>query len=400
MKWGEKSVIKDLAPTFYNGVNGVQGRETRQVISFGQIFETEDCDLIRYFLSQWKLTEAELSDCLTVAISQNEHSKIQLFLDYHGFVSLQRLLETQAGSGLATLHTLLPYLSANPSAAALLFGAQALLKAIRIKPTIQQQFGTAGMRHETDQDSLEGWDQLLSSGMIDLGGKVEWNGIRFVLSPLGAAIKRHGKSKDPDFMMILKLLNAGCLVNTIAKYAEFGSGIICWTVLLLAIETEDEELVQLLIDHGADVHEAPSLAVKRTPLQQAAEVGSLEIVKLLLRHDVDVNAAPSARSGGTALQFAAISGNCNIAAELLSRGALLYAPPSKVNGRWPIEGAAEHGRLTMIEYLWMAKENTSFPDNVETGFEEVHCRRAMELAERNGHIACRDFIAEIWGLLG
>jgi ankyrin repeat protein len=133
------------------------------------------------------------------------------------------------------------------------------------------------------------------------------------------------------------------------------------------------------------------MGLKRTPLQKAAEANSLELVTLLLGANADANGKPATRGGGTALQLAAIKGNCNIAAKLLECGADLSAPPAVVNGRWPLEGAAEHGRLDMIEFLW---KNNLAGFGV-AGFDEKQCRRAMELAEENGHNPCRDLIAEL-----
>ncbi|KAI1776980.1 hypothetical protein F4818DRAFT_332367 [Hypoxylon cercidicola] len=376
LPWGDRSIINDLI-----SIHSVPDlTDTDQTHLFGSVLPEMDCDLIRYCLSKRGLTESQLKSCLASAVEQNDGPKIQLFLEYSEYLYHKRLFE---GLRLDTLHALLPIIRPNQNMVTLGFGADMIRRAIE------------------DGDSLEDWDQLLSSGMIDLEGHTWWTGKTDDLSPLGAAMERYGRGEDPGFTITKKLLDAGCSVNTIARRGRVDTGIpmepsiVSWTVLLSAVQTKDEELVQLLIDRGADVHQAAALTVKRTPLQQAAEVGSLEIVKLLIKHNVDVNAAPSARGGGTALQFAAISGNCNIAAELLSHGASINAPPSKVNGRWPIEGAAEHGRLTMLEYLWIAKGNTVFPDGDETGFEEKHCRRAMELAEKNGHIACRDFMADM-----
>lgn len=55
----------------------------------------------------------------------------------------------------------------------------------------------------------------------------------------------------------------------------------------------------------------------------------------------------------------------------------------------PIEGAAEHGRLDMIKFLF---------DYNLFGFPEKQCRRAIELAEHNGHLACRNLIRELMSL--
>ena len=118
------------------------------------------------------------------------------------------------------------------------------------------------------------------------------------------------------------------------------------------------------------------------------------MVRLLLEFGAVVNGEPAVRSGGTALQFAAISGNCNMAAELLENGAQLHALPSKVNGRWPLEGAAEHGRLDMIQFLWRAKELSLNG----AGFQERQCLRAMDFARSNGHLGCMDLVADLSGI--
>ncbi|XXG96045.1 hypothetical protein Hte_002322 [Hypoxylon texense] len=378
--WGDKSVIKDLVETF---LIDFWRTEELKVVPLSDFPETENVDLIKCFLSHWGMTADQLSLLLRTAVEQNNHVKARFFLEEAANASRREILESATEGHPALLYSLL---QRDKDLSMLPFGARVLRVAIEEGP-----------------GSTETLDLLLSTNMVNLEGNSasQDQADPKYISPLGFAIQQYEKGKDPEFIIIKRLLEAGCIVNKIAHSETIGPEcpIIASTALLLAIKTRDKELVQLLIDHGADVYAPAALTVKRTPLQQAAEVGSLEIVKLLLiKHGVDVNAAPSARSGGTALQFAAISGNCNIAAELLAHGACLYAPPSKVNGRWPIEGAAEHGRLDMIKCLWMAQENTTFPSNIETGFEEVYCQRAMKLAEQNGHVACRDFIAELAGL--
>lgn len=91
-------------------------------------------------------------------------------------------------------------------------------------------------------------------------------------------------------------------------------------------------------------------------------------------------------SGDTALQLAAMSGNFAIAAELLDWGADLHQPPLKAGGRWPFEGAAEKGRLEMLEFLWKFSGK---------GFDPETCGFAMKVVERKGHLACRDFIRDL-----
>ncbi|KAI0169284.1 hypothetical protein GGR52DRAFT_554482 [Hypoxylon sp. FL1284] len=399
--WGDKSIIDDL--TFVCGRAGLPEEfdfdEQYLKDDIVRMFALIDADVLEHFLSQWRMSTDQISTWLALTTRERNVAKLRLFLDYQQKIShrdaleglLRRLhpyyspsgLDQQEGDPLDDCRFLKDFCT-DQDMATLELGGWAVNVAIKYC-----------------HDDFVGWDQLF--GMIDLQGKPEWGGESYP-SPLGAAIHRH-RERGGGINVITKLLHAGCKVNGIAETDASleTSGLLSWTALQLAIQARDEELVQLLIDHGADVHQLPLFTVKRTPLQEAAEAGSLQIVRLLLKYNCDVNAAPSVRSGGTALHFAAVSGNVNIAAELLSRGAYLYAAPSKVNGRWPLEGAAEYGRLTMIEYLWKAKENTRPASGVGTGkagFEEKHCRSAMTLAEKNGHIACRDLIADLAGLNG
>ncbi|KAI0836765.1 hypothetical protein F5Y06DRAFT_102546 [Hypoxylon sp. FL0890] len=93
------------------------------------------------------------------------------------------------------------------------------------------------------------------------------------------------------------------------------------------------------------------------------------------------------RNGATALRLAAIGGNFTIATILIENGAGLDTSPSPSrNGRWPLEGGAENGRLDMIDLIWYASNRH---------LEKGQCQKAMRLAEYNGHIGCRDKIAEL-----
>jgi len=249
-------------------------------------------------------------------------------------------------------------------------------------------FGTSALIAAIKQglDGLEAVNVLLGCGLIDTESFSSFDEL-----PLGEAIRVSRDGNHADFAVIRKLLDSGCNPNCFVMRTSHNEPVINQTALLVAIGTKSKGLVQLMIDRGADVKKKATMGLKRTPLQKAVEANSLELVTLLLAAKADVNDKPATRGGGTALQLAAIQGNCNIAAKLLECGADLSAPPAVVNGRWPLEGAAEHGRLDMIEFLWKNK-STGFG---VAGFDEKQCRRAMELAEDNGHNACRDLIAEL-----
>ncbi|KAK8026146.1 hypothetical protein PG990_003969 [Apiospora arundinis] len=193
---------------------------------------------------------------------------------------------------------------------------------------------------------------IIKSGKFDLNCQPTWP----FLTPLGAAIEACSVGRGHGLEVVKILLEAGCDPNATTKgrglvYARAASTDSNLTPLLLAIQLKRTDLVTLLLEKHAQVNKEATLGIERTPLQKAAELGCLEIVKQLLSRGADVNAAPAYRRGGTALQLAAISGNCNIACVLFEHGADLHQPPS-ILGRWPLEGAAEHGRLEMIEYLW------------------------------------------------
>ncbi|KAI0856229.1 hypothetical protein F4860DRAFT_529376 [Xylaria cubensis] len=159
------------------------------------------------------------------------------------------------------------------------------------------------------------------------------------------------------------------------------------TACLLAIERGSTEIVRLLLQKGAEVNKPARFGITHTPLQKAAELNNVEIITLLLEYGAEVNAPPAIFDGATALQFTAIHGNCELAMTLLEHGARLDVPPSKgPDGRWPLEGAAENGRLDMIQLLWDANNGP---------FDDKQCQKAMRLAEYYGHLGCKDLIMEL-----
>ncbi|RYP51797.1 hypothetical protein DL768_002944 [Monosporascus sp. mg162] len=373
-EWGNQSIIRDL----------IAAHPLVELPSslYVEALEREDRNTFESLLTLRKPSGHNLRDCLNIAIERDDSSLGHYLIEIGACVS-EVELECAADRHPAMLRDLLDHITH------------------RHKHTITRGFATDALKTAIKGgiDNIECLDILLSSGLIDRD-YIDQEVSSLSVSPLGLAIsmERNNSTKDLGFPIIKRLLDHGCDANSIVHYHRM----ISQTAILKAIELGNKELVQFFIDRGADIHQAPNFSVRRSPLQGAVDAGNLEIIKLLLEKGADVNGAPAISGGGTALQLAAISGNCNVAAELLTHGALLGIPPSRVNGRWPIEGAAEHGRLTMIEFLWKANENIFYPDPCETGFEEKHCRRAMELAAENGHMACRDLIAElsIYGVTG
>ncbi|GKT80328.1 ankyrin repeat protein [Colletotrichum tofieldiae] len=119
----------------------------------------------------------------------------------------------------------------------------------------------------------------------------------------------------------------------------------------------------------------------RTPVQAAAEQGDIALLERLGRLGADINAPPRSSNGGvTALQAASIKGYFGLVSRLLALHADPNAPGAEINGRTAVEGAAERGRLDVVQLL--------LNPGVETyGSGRRQYIRAIEMAREEGHHA-------------
>jgi ankyrin repeat protein len=199
-------------------------------------------------------------------------------------------------------------------------------------------------------------------------------------SPFGFAITKAQPNRNNIVKLILK---KGCDPNGIvlsSSQRRNDEGVeVRMTALVAAVGTNDQSLVRLLLQSGADINFPAKGSVKRTPLQRAAELGLYEMVEYLIRLDADVNAAPAPRNGGTALQLAALKGNLRAVSVLLCYQANVDAPSSVVNGHTALEGAAQHGRLETVKMLLNARTSQS------KGYDGPQFERAKGYARENGH---------------
>ena len=150
-------------------------------------------------------------------------------------------------------------------------------------------------------------------------------------------------------------------------------------------------MVRLLLQYKGDPN-AVFGEMKHTPLQMASRDGSKEMVELLLEQGADVNSPSAKKFGATALQFAAIKGLLGIAYLLLENGADVNAPPAEMGGRTALEGAAEHGRVDMVQLLLNAGANISQDQGGQSQYENA-ARRATE----NSHRAIRRLLESYHG---
>lgn len=188
--------------------------------------------------------------------------------------------------------------------------------------------------------------------------------------PLSAAAK--------SFHWTKRLLDAGAKVN--GKLPGLP------TALQSACAQPNIDIIQLLLDAGADVNAPASPNRGKPALQAAIHVGKTSIIDLLLQHGADCHALAAESHGATALQFAAIDGRIPIAIRLLRAGAEINAPPSITGGRTALEGAAEHGRLDVVSLLL---KNDPDMDGLD-----ARCQRAAKLVAKNGHFVISRLLQE------
>lgn len=165
------------------------------------------------------------------------------------------------------------------------------------------------------------------------------------------------------------------------------------TPLQIAAKSRRVDVARHLLSLGADVNAPPSKIIDlgdgeasfpRTAFQAAVETGETEMIELLLDAGADVHAAPGYDSGATALQLAAGNGYIGIVRRLIALGADVNATGAPRRGRTALQAAAERGRLDMVQFLLECGAATVIDRSTEA--REAYWR-ARGLARRNGHVA-------------
>ena len=145
--------------------------------------------------------------------------------------------------------------------------------------------------------------------------------------------------------LIQGMLDAGADVNTPAAYCDGR------TALQKAASEGCTDIVTLLLSYGADVNAPAGYMNGGSALQKATEEGSTDIVTLLLSYGADVNAIAGHTYDKTALQIAVEKGCTDIVALLLSYGADVNAPAGYAYSRTALQGAAEKGCTDIVTLL-------------------------------------------------
>lgn len=151
------------------------------------------------------------------------------------------------------------------------------------------------------------------------------------------------------------------------------------TVFQNAVNDEYEVIVELMIQAGADVNAPAGERGGRTALQAAVMKGNMALVELLLDSEARIDALGAERGGRNALQAAAGSGNKTLVELLIKRGADVNAPAVERAGRTALQAAAENGKLSLVEFLIGVGADIDAPAGKYDG------RTALQAAAGRGH---------------
>ena len=107
------------------------------------------------------------------------------------------------------------------------------------------------------------------------------------------------------------------------------------------------DVVELLIDNGADINAVSKNNFMATPLQSALAMGWTDAAKLLIERNANVNCRGD--QGGSPLHEAAGNGQIELAKLLLDHGATLNAKDD--HGKTPLTIALEYKQTEMAKFL-------------------------------------------------
>ncbi len=174
-------------------------------------------------------------------------------------------------------------------------------------------------------------------------------------TPLMIAVKYGGKE------LVQLLLEAGANANAESFFS--GSYVEGFTPLMEAAKNNYKETAELLIQYGADINaKCSGHHAGQNVLMIAAEHNSKEVAELLIQHGADVNVKTEwcSYSACTALMFAAWYGTTETAELLIKYGADINA--ARNDGRTALMFAALQNKVESVKLLLEHGADTTITD--------------------------------------
>lgn len=167
-------------------------------------------------------------------------------------------------------------------------------------------------------------------------------------------INSYRKGETPLFKAIREkqigvaecLLARGADINQLSDYSWLSEKRNC-TPLIFAIQLTDEQMVQFLISHGADVLRCNQDGM--SPLAVAASQKWGDLVETLVKKGADINAAD--KKGMTPLMQSVESRNAEMVKLLIKLGADVNRSSGRVFGKTALDYALKTGRQDIIDLL-------------------------------------------------
>ena len=153
-----------------------------------------------------------------------------------------------------------------------------------------------------------------------------------------------------------------------------------YTALQYGVINQNLKVISLLLSAGV----APDFRITDeeydTPLQMSTRLGNAEIFQLLWGWGADINAPPAIYNGRTAIQGAAESGNWKILSMPLSAGGQINAPPGAIQGMTALQAACLNGNSLIAGAL------LAYGADLNTGPSPVAGLTPIQAAAAHGDI--------------